>query len=187
MRAELGSITIECVQAEITLQTGFDAVVNAANAELMPGGGVAGAIHDAAGPGLAEACEPLAPIEPGDAVITDAFDLPNDHVIHCLGPVYGDDEPEAELLASCYRRALALAASHGVESIAFPAISTGAFGYPVDEAAGVAMRTIAAVAPTLERPRLIRFVLLNAADLEAHERALREAIDGLSSGGGNTR
>src|SRR5690606_4308840 len=100
---------LELVTGDITAQPDLDAVVNAANARLRPGGGVAGAIHRAAGPGLAAECEPLAPIEPGACVITGAHDLPNRRVLHCLGPVYGSDEPAAELLSSCYLEALLLA------------------------------------------------------------------------------
>ena len=99
-----------------------DAIVNAANSTLLGGAGVDGAIHRAAGPELEAECRPLAPIRPGEAVITGAHRLPNRHVIHCLGPVYGRDEPSAELLASCYRNALRLAEQHGLGSIAFPAI-----------------------------------------------------------------
>ncbi|MFD2667199.1 macro domain-containing protein [Halomonas halophila] len=113
----------------------------------MSGGGVAGALHRAAGPELAEACAPLAPIHPGEAVITDAFGLPNRHVIHCLGPVYGVDEPSDALLADCYRHALELAQRHDIESLAFPALSTGAFGYPAAEAARIALSTVLTTLP----------------------------------------
>ena len=147
-------------------------MVNAANAELMPGGGVAGAIHRAAGPDLAEECRPLAPIRPGECVITVGHGLPNRHVIHCLGPVYGSDEPAAELLASCYRRALELAEEHALESVAFPALSTGAFGYPLEEASEVALRAVAEAAPGLKRVKRVRFVLLGERALEAHGAAL---------------
>ncbi len=123
--------TIECVQGDIAAQPDLDAVVNAANAELRPGGGVAGALHRAAGPGLDEECRPLAPIAPGQAVITGAHNLPNRHVIHCLGPIYGQDEPADVLLAQCYRNALLLAEHEALTSIGFPALSTGAFGYPM--------------------------------------------------------
>ena len=96
-------VRVECVRGDITSQEDVAAIVNAANAELRSGGGVAGAIHRAAGPGLAREARPLAPISPGEAVITGAHDLPNHYVIHTLGPVYGQDRPEAELLANCYR------------------------------------------------------------------------------------
>jgi O-acetyl-ADP-ribose deacetylase (regulator of RNase III) len=148
------------------------AVVNAANAELMPGGGVAGAIHRAAGPELANECRSLAPIRPGQAVITRAYGLPNRHVIHCLGPVYGRDEPAADLLASCYRNALDLADQIGVESVAFPAISTGVFGYPPAEAAAVALHTVVGHAATLKAVRHVRFVLFDDASLALHTTAL---------------
>lgn len=150
----------------------MDAVVNAANARLETGGGVAGAIHRAAGPGLAEEAVPLGPIAPGQAVITGGHGLPNRFVIHALGPVYGRDRPEDGLLAACYRSALALADESGANSIAFPAISTGVFGYPLDEAAGVALRAVREEAGGLRNVRLIRFVLFGEEDLKAHEEAL---------------
>ncbi len=165
-------VKIECVQGDITRQKGFDAIVNAANAWLMPGGGVAGAIHRAAGPGLAEECKPLAPIKPGQAVITGGHNLPNRYVIHCLGPVYGVDQPSDELLADCYRNAFKLAEQHGITSIAFPAISTGIFGYPMEDAARVAFRTILELVSSLKSVKVIRFVLWDRKALETHERAL---------------
>ena len=147
-------------------------MVNAANARLEPGGGVAGAIHRAAGPDLAKEAVPLGPIEPGEAVITGAHGLPNRYVIHTLGPVYGQDRPEAELLAGCYRNSLGLAEDNGIESIAFPAISTGIFGYPVEDAAKVALQTVREETERLERVHLVRFVLFGKRDLEVHERVL---------------
>lgn len=173
---KLCGVTVELVRGDITRQDDLDAVVNAANARLEPGGGVAGAIHRAAGPALVAECRPLAPIAPGEAVITGAGDLPNERVIHCLGPVHGVDEPADQLLASCYRRALELADTEGLESIGFPAISTGVFGYPMDEAAAVALETIAAVAPKLEHVRRIRFVLFGEADLDTHARVLEGEV-----------
>lgn len=169
---EVGTVTLELVRGDIAAQDDVEAVVNAANAELRTGGGVAGALHRAAGPELAEAGRPLAPIEPGEAVITPAFDLPNEHVIHCLGPVYGRDEPSDELLASCYREALQLAEHHELDSIAFPAISTGAFRYPGEEAAHVALGTVLDAMPGLESVRRIRFVLYSGKQLELHARVL---------------
>lgn len=156
---QVGSKRVECVEGDITKQPGFDAVVNAANAELLPGGGVAGAIHRAAGPELAEACRALAPIRPGEAVITPAFQLPNRFVIHALGPVYGRDEPAAELLASCYINALKRAEEHRLHSVAFPAISTGIFGYPLAEAAEVSVRAVLATLPRLRHVEIVRFCL----------------------------
>lgn len=172
METRVDGTTIELVVGDIASQDGFDAVVNAANAELRTGGGVAGALHRAAGPGLAEEASPLAPIRPGQAVITSGHDLPNRHVIHCLGPVYGVDEPSDELLASCYREALRLAEEHGLGSVAFPAISTGAFGYPAEPAARVALGTVVDQAPSLESVERIRFVLYDDASLAVHRRVL---------------
>jgi O-acetyl-ADP-ribose deacetylase (regulator of RNase III) len=172
MRREFGLVTVECVGGDITSQDDIGAVVNAANARLAPGGGVAGAIHRAAGQGLAEEAVPLGPIEPGEAVITGAHGLPNSYVIHTLGPVYGQDRPEAELLGRCYRNSLALAEENGIESVAFPAISTGIFGYPVEEAARVALGTVREEAQGLEQVSLIRFVLFGERDLEVHEEVL---------------
>ncbi len=176
MRREVHGVTVECVRGDITAQDDVAAVVNAANAGLRSGGGVAGAIHRAAGSGLEEEARPLAPIEPGEAVITGGHDLPNRHVIHTLGPVYGQDRPEAELLANCYRNSLALAEENGIDSIAFPAISTGVFGYPVEEAAEVALRTVVEEAERLEHVRLIRFVLYGEEDYEVHEKVLSEIL-----------
>lgn len=177
-RHTIHNIVIECERGDIANQPDVDAVVNAANAQLMPGGGVAGAIHRAAGPGLAEECEPLAPIRPGQAVITGAHGLSNRHVIHCLGPVYGRDEPSDELLASCYREALRLAEENGLASVAFPAISAGAFGYPLEPAARVAVETVAGMAGKLNSVQLVRFVLFGEGGHEVFERVLGELAEG---------
>ncbi|MDR9424800.1 MAG: macro domain-containing protein [Marinobacter sp.] len=165
-------VAIECVQGDITHQPDIDAIVNAANARLMPGSGVAGAIHSAAGPGLAQECRELAPIAPGQAVISGGHDLPNRYVIHCLGPVYGVDQPSDRLLADCYRNALLLADAGGLASVAFPAISTGAFGYPVEDAARVAVAAVREVVPEMSHMRLIRFVLFSDQDLAVFRSAL---------------
>ena len=141
MERTVGAVTIEVARGDIAAQDDVEAVVNAANAQLAPGGGVAGAIHRAAGPGLYEEARPLAPIRPGQAVITGAHGLPNRYVIHTLGPVYGQDHPEAGLLAGCYRNSLRLAEERGVGSVAFPAISTGIYGYPAPEATRIAVAT----------------------------------------------
>ncbi|WP_043488282.1 macro domain-containing protein [Halomonas halodenitrificans] len=153
---------IECIQGDIAHQPDIDAVVNAANAQLRTGGGVAGALHRAAGPELDRACRSLAPIRPGEAVITEAFALPNRHVIHCLGPVYGVDKPAEVLLADCYRNALVLAERESLRSIAFPALSAGAFGYPLEEAARVALETVIATLPDCPHIERVRFVLFDA-------------------------
>jgi len=177
-RHEYRGVTIECVRGNIADQPGIDAVVNAANSELRTGGGVAGAIHRAAGPGLEAECRPLAPIRPGQAVITGAHNLPNRHVIHCLGPVYGRDEPADVLLAACYRNALSLADRHGLASIAFPAISTGIFGYPMGAAARVALTTVLKELPNLRSIKHIRFVLYGADDERIHTQVLEELVKG---------
>lgn len=171
-RREVSDVVVECVRGDITDQSDVDAVVCAANAQLAPGGGVAGAIHRAAGPGLYEECKPLAPIATGEAVITSGHGLPNAWCIHVLGPVYAQSSAPADELARCYEGMLARAEENGLRSIATPAISTGIFGYPVQEAAEVASRTVASAAPTLRTVRLVRFVLWGEADVEAHTRAL---------------
>jgi len=170
-------VALEVRRGNIADQPDLDAIVNAANAALAPGGGVAGAVHRAAGPGLYEECRPLAPIRPGEAVITAGYLLPNRYVIHCLGPVYGEDKPEAALLGACYARALDLAEAHEVRSIGFPAISTGIFGYPPEEAARVAWGTVIGRAAGLASVRLVRFVLFSEADRQLHERVLAELAD----------
>lgn len=170
--------TLECIQGNIADQPDIDAVVNAANAMLQTGGGVAGALHRAAGPGLAEECAPMAPIEPGQAVISGAHRLPNRYVIHCLGPVYGRDEPADRLLASCYREAVELAEAQRLRSLAFPALSTGVFGYPMADAARVAFTTLIELMPKLEHVELLRFVLFSADDLALHARILDDITAG---------
>jgi len=175
-RMSRAGVTVECVTGDIVRQADMDAVVNAANAQLRIGGGVAGAIHRAAGPELDAECRPLAPIRPGEAVITGAGNLPNRHVIHTLGPVYGRDTPSDKLLAECYRNSLRRAEESRLNSVAFPAISTGAFGYPMREAAMVAMRSVAETVGELSSVRLIRFVLTDRSVLEIHAEALRSAF-----------
>ena len=176
MRRTVHGVTVECVGGDITSQEDVAAIVNAANAQLRSGGGVAGAIHRAAGPGLEREAQQLAPISPGEAVMTGGHNLPNRYVIHTVGPVYGQDRPEDELLAGCYRNSLALAEENELDSIAFPAISTGVFGYPVEEAARVALGTVVQEAQRLEHVRLIRFVLFGEKDLEVHEKVLEETL-----------
>jgi O-acetyl-ADP-ribose deacetylase (regulator of RNase III) len=164
---------IEAVRGDITQQR-VDAIVNAANSSLLGGGGVDGAIHRAGGPEILAECRGLGGCETGDAKATTAGTLPARHVIHAVGPVWhGGGDGEAELLASCHRRALELAAELGCSSVAFPAISTGVYGYPVELAAPIA---IAAVREAQRPPvELVRFVLFSEDHLEAFQRALTEA------------
>ncbi|WP_125682022.1 O-acetyl-ADP-ribose deacetylase [Levilactobacillus yonginensis] len=148
------------IQGDITLSQ-VDAIVNAANTTLLGGGGVDGAIHRAAGPELFAACAPLNGCLTGEAKITPGFKLPAKWVIHTPGPVWrGGDHQEATLLASCYRNSLKLAAAHDCKTVDFPSISTGVYGYPVEEAAAVAGETIAdflAHTSTIQRVRLVAF------------------------------
>lgn len=165
-------ITLECIRGNIVKQPDCDAIVNAANAQLRTGGGVAGAIHRAAGPELEKECRSMTPIQPGEAVISGAHNLPNKHVIHCLGPVYGQDKPEDELLAACYKNSLDLAEKNQLTSIAFPAISTGAFGYPAVEATRIALQTVSERIQLLQSLKLIRFVLFGEKDLKIYIQTL---------------
>ena len=169
MEFQLDNLRLELNRGDIASQRDMEAVVNAANAELRIGGGVAGALHRAAGPELEKACRPMAPIRPGEAVITKAFELPNQYVIHTLGPVYGRDKPEAALLEKCYQNSLKLAEEYKIKSIAFPAISTGAFGYPIKEAAEISLISINKLAADLENIEAIRFVLYSSRDLKVYQ------------------
>lgn len=174
MRVNHKNIQFVAVRGDIADQPDVDAVVNAANAQLKIGGGVAGAIHTAAGPELYKECKPLAPIHPGEAVITGAYGLPNDYVIHCLGPVYGKDHPEDALLANCYKNALKLAEKKRIFSIAFPSISTGAFGFPIDEATKITFDTILEEVEELKHLQKIKFVLHSEQDLKIYQQHLKD-------------
>jgi O-acetyl-ADP-ribose deacetylase (regulator of RNase III) len=163
---------IEIIEGDITTLD-VDAIVNAANRSLLGGGGVDGAIHRAAGPELKAACAALGGCETGEAKITPGFRLKARHVIHTVGPVWGGGERgEDRLLASCYRNALALASERGLASIAYPAISTGAYGFPPERAALIAVRTVTAAlgqAASIERAV---FCCFGAASRQHHEAAL---------------
>jgi O-acetyl-ADP-ribose deacetylase len=171
-----GSTDVRLVRGDITKQT-VDVIVNAANPSLMGGGGVDGAIHLTGGPAIMEACEVIrarhGKCATGHAVITTAGDLDASHVIHTVGPIwFGGEQGEPVLLAACYRRSLELAVETGAKTIAFPSISTGAYGYPVASAAAIALRTVTHWArdnPSLEA---IRFVLFSDHDFATYQKAL---------------
>jgi len=165
---------IELMQGDVTEQK-VDAIVNAANNRLAPGGGVCGAIHSAAGSGLAKECATLGGCETGDAKLTGGYNLPARYVIHTPGPVWQSGyRGERELLASSYRRSLEVAAENGLKSIAFPSISTGIFGFPIDIAAPIALRTAHKFLEENTDFELIRFVLWSKEDYNHFEKALKE-------------
>jgi len=165
---------LEVVKGDITRQEDVEAIVNAANANLAPGGGVAGAIHRAAGPELYEECKKYAPIKVSECVITGAYKLPNKYVIHCLGPVYGIDVPSDEYLSKTYENAIKLADEKGIRSIAFPAISTGAFGYPLKEASYISLKTTINLLPKCKNLKMVRFVLYSDEAYDVYVKTLEE-------------
>lgn len=170
---------IKAVRGDITKINDVDAIVNAANRTLLGGGGVDGAIHRAAGRKLLEECRTLNGCDTGDAKLTGAYDLPCSHVIHTVGPVWhGGDHGEAELLASCYRRSLQVAAEHGIRRIAFPSISTGVYHYPVREAAKIAVGTVTEFLE--EHPEafdVVEWVLFDDNTMQVYEQAIAAVGD----------
>lgn len=170
-----GTHLLELVPGDICDQP-VDAIVNAANDSLAIGGGVCGAIHRAAGPELAIACAQIGRCPTGEARITPGFKLRAKHIIHAVGPMWHSRTEDAVLLESAYRQALTVASAHDVESIAFPAISTGIFGYPLDEAAAIAIRTVAQWLEQQTQIKLVRFVFLNDEAFTAFRYAARRQL-----------
>jgi len=167
-------MTLRAIKADITtLQV--DAIVNAANSSLLGGGGVDGAIHRAAGPELLHECRLLGGCKTGDARITKGYRLSARHIIHTVGPVWrGGAQGEPELLASCYRRSLELAAQHQIKSLAFPSISTGIFGYPIELASKIAVLTVKSSRESTPGVTEVTFCCFSASDLDQYHRVLND-------------
>jgi O-acetyl-ADP-ribose deacetylase (regulator of RNase III) len=161
---------VEIIRGDIT-KIQVDAIVNAANEALLPGGGVSGAIHRAAGPELAEACKAVAPCPTGEARITPGFRLPAKWVIHTVGPIWrGGTQNEPHLLESAYRSSLALAKQYGLRTVAFPSISTGIYGYPLEKAAPIALKVLLDEAPNFDALYLVAF---DEKTYEAYQKAYK--------------
>ncbi len=178
MQTEVGGAALELVRGDITQQA-VDAIVNAANSGLRGGGGVDGAIHRAGGPEIMMECRRIGGCPTGRAVITTGGSLPAAHVIHAVGPVYRDGAGgEAELLAGAYRSSLELAVERGLGSVAFPSISTGAYGYPIREAAHVALGAVRDFLLSEHKGalKLVRFVLFSEGDYGVYTEVLRELV-----------
>jgi O-acetyl-ADP-ribose deacetylase (regulator of RNase III) len=174
MQVTINQSRLELVEDDITKQD-TEAIVNAANPSLLGVGGVDGAIHRAAGPQLLEECRTLGGCQTGDAKITKGYRLKAKHVIHTVGPVYyRDDDQAPELLASAYRRSLEVASENNVRSVSFPSISTGAYGYPIEEAAPIALQTAINYLESHTDIELVRFVLFGHRAYQVYERALQK-------------
>ncbi|MBI2844799.1 MAG: O-acetyl-ADP-ribose deacetylase [Armatimonadetes bacterium] len=177
---KINNATIELVEGDITEQT-TDAIVNPANRALLGGGGADGAIHRAGGPKILEECRKLGGCDTGDAKITTGGNLLAPYVIHTVGPVYRDGKHrEAELLANCYRQSLDVALQNGINSIAFPSISTGAYGYPLEAASRIALRTVIEWLREHNGLKLVRFVLFGQRSFNAYSHALKEIATALN-------
>lgn len=172
MQFHVGQSVVDLVQGDITRED-VDAIVNAANSSLLGGGGVDGAIHRAAGPGLLAETRTLGGCPTGEARISKGYRLKARHVIHAVGPVYHGRPQDAELLASAYRNSLELATQHHLTTVAFPAISTGVYGYPLDEAAQVALGTVKEYLQQHPAITLVRFVLFDKQAYDVFERAAK--------------
>lgn len=172
MKKRVGNAFVELVQGDITGEE-TEAIVNAANSSLLGGGGVDGAIHRAGGPAILEECKKLGGCPPGEAKMTTGGNLKARYVIHTVGPVYRDGQSGEEIVLSrAYRNSLEAASGKGIRSIAFPSISTGAYGYPVDKAARVALRTVTDFLKEGSSIELVRFVLFGSSDFNTYERVL---------------
>jgi O-acetyl-ADP-ribose deacetylase (regulator of RNase III) len=174
MKVMIGRCSLELVEGDITHEN-VDAIVNAANSSLLGGGGVDGAIHRAGGPAIVQECKKIGGCPTGEAVITAGGKLQARHVIHTVGPVWrGGERGEPALLASAYANSVALAAAHELASIAFPSISTGAYGYPLEQAARIALAAVIKHLRGATTLSTVRFVLFNRMTLEAYEAAMKE-------------
>lgn len=176
MQIIVNSTTLSLVKGDITHEE-TDAIVNAANSRLAGGGGVDGAIHRAGGPKIMEECRKIGGCPTGSAVITTGGNLKAKHVIHAVGPIYRDGKQgEDKLLAGAYTKSLELAVKNSIKSIAFPSISTGAYGYPINEAAEIALKTVIDFIKTNKVLSLVRFVLFSDRDLEVYKQQLEKLV-----------
>lgn len=176
VKVTINKSVLELIEGDITEQE-TDAIVNAANSSLLGGGGVDGAIHRAGGPKILEECRKLGGCPTGEARITTGGNLKAKYVIHTVGPIYsGGKQREAELLANAYKNSLSLASQYKLKSVAFPSISTGAYGYPVNEASMVALKTVINYFKTHTDIKLVRFVLFGLKAYQAYDKALQELV-----------